>query len=49
MPPKGNRSNWLPSPKKGIFRLNYWVYLPDREVRQWDAVEQYFPSVIKID
>lgn len=49
MPPEGNRSNWLPSPKKGIFRLNYRVYLPDREVRQWNTVEQYLPGVVKID
>ena len=44
-PPEGNESNWLPTPKEGIFRLNYRVYLPDQEVRQWSTVEQYLPGV----
>ncbi len=47
-PPKGHESNWLPTPKAGIFRLNYRVYLPDEPVRQWDTVENYLPGVVPI-
>jgi len=46
-PPEGLESNWLPTPKEGIFRLNYRVYLPNQEVRQWESVEQYLPGIIK--
>lgn len=48
-PPEGNESNWLPTPKEGIFRLNYRVYLPNQEVRQWSSVEQYLPGVKKVE
>lgn len=47
-PPEGNTSNWLPTPKQGIFRLNFRVYLPDQKVRQWSTVEQFLPGVIKV-
>jgi len=46
-PPEGYESNWLPTPKEGIFRLNYRVYLPDEKVRQWQTVEQFLPGIIK--
>jgi len=46
-PPEGLESNWLPTPKEGIFRLNYRVYLPSQEVRQWSTVEQYLPGIVK--
>jgi len=29
-PPEGLESNRLPTPKEGIFRLNFRVYLPDQ-------------------
>jgi len=48
-PPEGNESNWLPTPKEGIFRLNYRVYLPNQEVRQWSTVEQYLPGIKKVE
>lgn len=47
-PPQGFESNWLPTPKEGIFRLNYRVYLPNQEVRQWQTVEQYLPPINKV-
>jgi len=46
-PPEGNESNWLPTPKEGIFRLNFRVYLPNKEVRQWSSVEQFLPGIVK--
>jgi len=46
-PPEGLESNWLPTPKEGIFRLNFRVYLPNQEVRQWSTVEQYLPGIVK--
>lgn len=48
-PPEGNESNWLPTPKEGIFRLNFRVYLPDQSVRQWSTVEQYLPGVDEVN
>lgn len=47
-PPEGHESNWLPTPEKGIFRLNYRVYLPDEPMRQWETVENYLPGVTPI-
>ena len=47
-PPEGNESNWLPTPKEGIFRLNFRVYLPDQSVRQWSTVENYLPGIKKV-
>lgn len=48
-PPEGNESNWLPTPKEGIFRLNFRVYLPDQSVRQWSTVENYLPGIKKVN
>lgn len=47
-PPEGRESNWLPTPAKGIFRLNMRVYLPTDEVRSWDSVENFLPGLVPV-
>lgn len=47
-PPIGHESNWLPSAKSGIFRLNYRVYLPQAPLLNRATVEHYLPPVLPV-
>ncbi len=47
-PPIGHESNWLPSAKSGIFRLNYRVYLPQAPLLNRATVEDYLPPVLPV-
>ena len=47
--PAGFESNWLPSPKSGIYRLNYRVYLPNKEmIKDFDTVCKYLPGIERL-
>jgi len=48
-PPAGHESNWLPTPKSGIFRLNYRVYLPREEmIKDNETVYKYLTGVERL-
>jgi len=46
--PQGHEGNWLPSPGKGLFRINYRIYLPDEKTRNPDTLIQYLPGIQKV-
>jgi hypothetical protein len=46
-PPEGNESNWLPSPPKGLFRLDYRIYLPEEPARNPKTLGKFLPPTTK--
>jgi hypothetical protein len=44
-PPPGQENNWLPSPPKGLFRLNYRIYLPQEVARNPATLGNYLPPI----
>jgi hypothetical protein len=46
--PPDLRSNWLPAPPSGQFRLNYRIYLPDADAKNPATLGRYLPPVTKI-
>lgn len=45
--PKGNESNWLPSPADGLFRINYRIYLPDEKTSNPKTLSKFIPPIEK--
>lgn len=43
--PQGHESNWLPTPAKGLFRLNYRIYLPNEQTRNPQTLEKFIPGI----
>lgn len=49
-PPKGDLSNWLPTPEEGKdFRILYRIYVPIPEVLTAEGIDSYLPPVKKVD
>lgn len=46
-PPEGKESNWLPTPSKGLFRINYRIYRPNEEARNPNTLRQFIPGIQK--
>jgi len=47
--PVGKKNNWVPTPKKGIFKLNFRNYMPKETLLNKNTVEDYLPGVEKVD
>ena len=46
--PEGKKSNWVPTPKEGIFKLNFRNYIPKETLLNPETVEDYLPSISKV-
>ncbi len=46
--PDAKEGNWLPSPPKGLFRLNYRIYLPSETARNPATLSKYLPPLRKV-
>jgi DNA sulfur modification protein DndE len=46
--PVGKKNNWVPTPKEGIFKLNFRNYIPKKTLLDPKTVEQFLPAVQKI-
>jgi hypothetical protein len=46
--PAGHQDNWLPSPPKGLFRLNYRIYLPADAAKDPATLGTYLPPIRKV-
>ena len=45
--PKGREGNWLPSPRSGLFRINYRMYLPAADAKNPATFGKYLPPINK--
>ena len=45
--PERKKNNWVPIPKKGIFKLNFRNYMPKETLLNKNTVENYLPGVVK--
>jgi hypothetical protein len=45
--PRTGRSNWLPCPPNGIFRINYRIYLPTEEAKNPARLGKFLPPITK--
>lgn len=46
--PDDPKTNWLPSPPEGLFRLNYRIYLPEEPARDPATMAKFLPPVEKV-
>jgi len=46
--PAGKKNNWVPTPKKGIFKLNFRNYMPKETLLNKETVQDYLPGVQKV-
>lgn len=47
--PEGHESNWLPTPRNGLFRINYRIYRPSEEASSPSTMHNFLPGIKKVN